>query len=307
MRQYGMEMLYEIGRYWIDRVTYKNDRYEILDVTGTDEHHPYVDNDAYTNYETAFILKKIVEYDKRYDFSDAKEKAGISKEELRQIGEISEKLYLPLDETGLIPQFDGYFSLNRGLEVAGNGSGTNFQMKQAGLYHRSQVIKQPDVMLLFSYLNLDIPGADYSANWDYYEKMCESSSSLTFPVHAICSALADRPLSFLEYFDDSTKIDVKDIHQCAYQGVHSGCLAGAWLSVFRGVFGITADENGLKIEPHPIPFWTQLTLRFFYRGKEIEAEMKRGEIFLRSRDEKEVFVLYKGVRYGLNSCLKLEI
>lgn len=306
MKLYGMEMLYEIGRYWIDRVTYKNGRYEILDVTGTDEHHPYVDNDAYTNYETAFVLKKIVEYDGLYDFSEVKKKTGITEEELRQIGNISEKMYLPLDETGLVPQFDGYFSLTRALEVSGNGSGTNFQMKQAGLYHKSQVIKQPDVMLLFSYLNIDVPGADYFANWDYYEKMCESSSSLTFPVHAICSALADRPLSFLEYFCDSTEIDIKDIHRCAYQGVHSGCLAGAWMSVFRGIFGISANECELKVDPHPIPFWRELKLRFFYHGKEIEAEMKRGDIVFRSRDSRKVFVRYNGVRYEFENCLPLK-
>ena len=307
MRRYGMEMLYEIGKYWIDRVTYRNGRYEILDVTGTDEHHPYVNNDAYTNYETAFILKKICEYDREYDFTAARQKSGITGEELQQIENISEKMYLPLEETGLIPQFDGYFSLSRELEVEGNGSGTNFQMKQAGLYHRSQVIKQPDVMLLFSYLNLEIPGADYAANWDYYEKMCESSSSLTFPVHAVCSALADRPLSFLEYFSDSTKIDIKDLHKCAYQGVHSGCLAGAWLSLFRGVFGITADERELTVCPHPIPFWKKVKLRFFYHGKSIKAELDREQLFFQSEDAKEILVKYNGARYKFGKNLRVKL
>lgn len=307
MQKYGMEMLYEIGKYWIDRVTYRNGRYEILNVTGTDEHHPYVDNDAYTNYETAFVLKKIREYDREHDFSEAKAKSGITEDILNEIDEVAKKMYLPLEKTGLIPQFDGYFSLDRTLEVEGSGTGKNFQMKQAGLYHKSQVIKQPDVMLLFSYLNLNISGADYNANWDYYEKMCESSSSLTFPVHAICSALANRPLSFLEYFSDCTEIDIKDIHRCAYQGVHSGCLAGAWLSVFRGVFGITADERKLNVEPHPILFWEEIKLNFYYHGKAITAEMKGKHISLSSDDEKEVIVCYKEKNYVLKDRISLDL
>ncbi len=55
MRQYGIELLLEIARYWISRVEWRNDRYEICCVTGTDEHHPYVDNNAYTNYCVAYI------------------------------------------------------------------------------------------------------------------------------------------------------------------------------------------------------------------------------------------------------------
>ncbi|MBQ8725894.1 MAG: glycoside hydrolase family 65 protein [Clostridia bacterium] len=307
MQEKGMEMLYEIAKYWIDRVTYKNGRYEILNVTGTDEHHPYVDNDAYTNYETAFIMKKTVEYDRLYDFSSAREKAQITDDIIAEIEKIANNTYLPIDKNGLIPQFDGYFDLSRTLQVEGNGSGTNFQMKEAGLYHLSQVIKQPDVMLLFSYLNIDVANADYNANWDYYEKMCESSSSLTFPVHAICSALAGRPLSFINYLNDCTHIDLKDIHKCAYQGVHSGCLAGAWLSVFRGVFGICANENGLTVKPNRIPFWNSVKLSFVYKGKRVKAEMTSDRLEFISDSQEEIIIAYNGKEYSLREKLSLNI
>ena len=36
------------------------DRYEIREVTGTDEHHPYVDNDAYTNYCVKFAFDRFL-------------------------------------------------------------------------------------------------------------------------------------------------------------------------------------------------------------------------------------------------------
>lgn len=308
MQEYGMEMLYEIGKYWIDRVNFRNGRYEILNVTGTDEHHPYVDNDAYTNYETAFILNKIVEYDKQYDFSEARKKAQITETLLSEIATIGKNMYLPLEKNGLIPQFDGYFNLSRNLAVEGNGSGTNFQMKEAGLYHLSQVIKQPDVMLLFSYLDIEIPGANYDGNWDYYEKMCESSSSLTFPVHAICSALAGRMLSFIDYLNDSTHIDIKDIHHCAYQGVHSGCLAGAWTAVFKGVFGIRVNENSLTVTPNPVPFWNCVKLTFTYKGKRIKVAMTDRQLIFTSETNEEVSLCYKGMEYSfkkeLTLCLK---
>lgn len=305
MRLYGMEMLYEIGRYWIDRVTFKNSRYEILNVTGTDEHHPYVNNDAYTNYLTAFVLGKIIEYDREYDFGEVKEKIGLTDEELAEIDDVSNNMYLPLEENGMIPQFDGYFSLSRTLETKGN-SAKNFQMKQGGLYHKSQVIKQPDVMLLFSYLGFDICGAKFSENWDYYEQMCESSSSLTFPVHAICSAIADRPLSYLKYFSETTEIDIKDIHSCAYQGVHSGCLAGAWMSVFFGICGAKTTEKGITLNPHPIPFWEKVDFNFEYLGKRIYVTLSDNRIVLRSLQSGKVKVFCKGKEYDFGKKLAIE-
>lgn len=307
LENFGMEMLFEIGRYWIDRVSYRCGRYEILNVTGTDEHHPYVDNDAYTNYETAFVLKKISDYAEKYSFEKAKKNTGITPEELDKIKEIAQKLYLPCENNGLIPQFDGYFCLSRGLEVEGNGSGTNFQMKQAGLYHKSQIIKQPDVMLLFSYLDVTIDGADYSANWDYYEKMCESSSSLTFPVHAICSARAGRPLSFLNYLEDCAEIDIRDLHRCAHQGVHSGCLAGAWYAVFRGVFGITVNSEGIFVSPKPQPFWNKTSLNFVYKGIRISAELTKTEFVLRSKKKNDIPIYFDGKRFSLGGKLKLSL
>lgn len=307
MQEYGMEMLYEIGKYWIDRVTFRNGRYEILNVTGTDEHHPYVDNDAYTNYETAFILNKIVEYDRQYDFSEARKKAQITEALLNEIATIGKNMYLPLEKNGLIPQFDGYFDLSRGLDVVGNGSGTNFQMKEAGLYHLSQVIKQPDVMLLFSYLDIEIPGANYYGNWDYYEKMCESSSSLTFPVHAICSALAGRMLSFIDYLNDSTHIDIKDIHHCAHQGVHSGCLAGAWMCIFRGVLGISVKEKYLSVSPNYVPFWESVKLSFVYKGKRIKVKMTEKQLIFTSETEDTVLLRYDNKEYVLKDRLSLDL
>ena len=162
-------------------------------------------------------------------------------------------------------------------------------------------------MLLFSYLDVTIDGADYSANWDYYEKMCESSSSLTFPVHAICSARAGRPLSFLNYLEDCAEIDIRDLHRCAHQGVHSGCLAGAWYAVFRGVFGITVNSEGIFVSPKPQPFWNKTSLNFVYKGIRISAELTKTEFVLRSKKKNDIPIYFDGKRFSLGGKLKLSL
>ena len=177
----------------MERVTERNGRYEILQVTGTDEHHPYVDNDAYTNYSVRYVFLRFLRLSD--DFA-----ADMVPEEKKRAAEIAARLYLPQGESGLIPQFDGYFALSRTLEETGKATLKQFQMKSCGLYHLSQIIKQPDVILLYTYLNVGLDRTHYRENWDYYERMCETSSSLTLSVHAIASAQNRRMLSFYEYF-----------------------------------------------------------------------------------------------------------
>lgn len=273
MREYGMEIVYECVRYWLSRVEERNGRYEILQVTGTDEHHPYVDNDAYTNYCVKFVLRRFVELCSELDFA-------LSEEERSKISDVARRLYAPCCENGMIPQFDGYFGLSRGLEEAGKGTLKQFQMKKSGLYHKSQIIKQPDVILLYTFVDVGLDRSHYSENWDYYEQMCETSSSLTFPVHAVASAHNGRMLSFYNYFMDALKIDVSDIHGVAWQGVHSGCLAGGYLSVLYGLFGIRVTAESLIFRPRPLPFVSSVTARMKYRGSLIEMTLSASALRL---------------------------
>ncbi len=281
LRDYGMEMLTELCEFWKSRVELHNGRYEIRCVTGTDEHHPYVDNDAYTNYLVKFVLEKVTEYAKMLGLDN-------------DYSEIADKLYQPLEKNGLIPQFDGYFGLSRNLEEAGGNNAVNFQMKSSGLYHKSQIIKQPDVMLIYSYLNMIPEGADYAANWDYYEHMCESSSSLSFAPHSICSADNGRMLSAYNYLIETAYIDVYDIHKCGWQGVHSGCLVGAWYAVFRGIAGIVCREKHIEINPHMMPWWDKIEFSFVYHGAKFDVLMKDGEYTLTADSESDIEVIFNG-------------
>ena len=287
MRRYGMEILCECAKYWASRVTERNGRYEILQVTGTDEHHPYVDNDAYTNYCVHYVLTRYLQLCGRFG-------CGLDEAERQKIARVAEKLYLPCDESGMIPQFDGYFGLSRSLEEAGKGTLKQFQMKKSGLYHKSQIIKQPDVALLYTFVNVGVDRSRYAENWDYYEQMCETSSSLTFPVHAVASAQNGRMLSFYNYFMDTLKIDADDLHGVAWQGVHSGCLAGGYLSVLYGLFGLTASEDGLAFRPNPMPFFGSVTAQTLYRGRKIQMRLKGDSLRLTLLEGEPVRVTVTG-------------
>lgn len=284
LRTDGMEIIRQCLLFWLGRAEEKNGRLEICKVTGTDEHHPYVDNDAYTNYSVRYVadeyLKLVLALGIETD-----------EEERKAIENLRDRLYIPATDGGMVPQFDGYFDLSRSLEEVGNGTLAQFQMKKSGLYHKSQVIKQPDVLMLYTYLNIDMSGTDYAANSDYYQQMCEASSSLSYPPHAIACADNGQVLSFLQNFFKSVKIDVDDIHGVGWQGVHSGCLAGGYLAVLRGLFGIKAMAEGIAFAPVRMPLWKKVTAKCIYRGRLLEAELCGNKAVLRLIEGAPVSVL----------------
>jgi len=276
--KYGLEILWEVARYWTVKVELNEDldRYEIKNVTGTDEHHPYVDNNAYTNYSVHILLKYAAKFYK--EFKDQcgalLAEIGLSADEALAWESIAAKIYLPInDDTGLIPQFDNYFDLKRTLEVKGGSTAKSFQMKQSGLYNESQVIKQPDVMLMFSYMNIEFDDEVYRRNWNYYEARCEASSSLSYPVHSICASDMGQPESAYKYFLQSARLDMDDEHNCAWQGLHSACAAGAWLAVVRGIAGIIPRSDKIKVNPHMIPWWDEVTFEIVWHGQKLSITL----------------------------------
>lgn len=288
MLEKGLEMMIEVIKFYHSRATRIDGKLHLLNVTGTDEHHPYVNNDAYTDYQAKFVASKALELVDSLGYP-------ISDEDRITLKDFADNLYLlPLHKDKLIPQFKGYFDLKPYLPLAGNGAAKGFQMKASGLYHLSQIIKQPDVLNLYTYLDIGMDEKIYKANYRYYEHICEASSSLTFPVHAM-SALDNKDYAkFKENLYNSILIDINDIHNCAYQGVHAACLAGGWMNFYRGVFGIRPRENELYLDPRFVPGLDKVSMNFIYQGSLIHISMDKKKITLTSDDKKEFIISYKG-------------
>ena len=66
MREHGYELLADVLRYWVSRAQLCGNTYEFRNVTGTDEHHPYVNNDAYTNYLVKYVFEQLVSADLQF-------------------------------------------------------------------------------------------------------------------------------------------------------------------------------------------------------------------------------------------------
>lgn len=293
----GLPMIEEIIEYFISRSTYEDGLYHLKCVTGTDEHHDYVDDDAYTNLTLRFVLSEFIRLKDKFGYQMKK----LSEEEL--LG-FASKLYVPSFENGILPQFKGYLQLSQDLIVEGKSSSkaSSFQMRQSGLYHLSQVIKQPDVLLLYSYLNIDLKEY-YAENYAYYLKRCEASSSLTYCVHALSAIDNGDEKTFAENLFASLKVDIDDVQGNASAGVHAGSLASGYYLFVRGLLGAKVNEGFLDISPKKVGLLEGYNLRFYFHGEPLEVNCSMKRIMIRGK---------KPFRYRLNGsetgeCAKLNL
>lgn len=285
LEEKGLKMIDAILLYMYDRATFRDGKYHLEDVTGTDEHHDYVRDDAYTNISLKYVLKEYLRLTGEFKY----ESTYIKEDEAK---DLLDKLYLPKVIDGVIEQFDGYFNLSRDLPIEGEStSSSSFQMKSSGLYHLSQIIKQPDVLLLFTLLDIDdVKGEE--ENYSYYLQRCEASSSLTYPVHAIASIDCNDKKEFYSDLLTCLSMDIDDIYKSAALGLHAGALAGGYISIVRGLLGIKIREDRFIISPKKVDEIKEMHLQFIFKGEEIKVDYYEDRVELSS--EKKFSYEYKG-------------
>ncbi len=279
LTRYGAEMMLEIARFFASLASYDPtlNRYAIRGVVGPDEFHTGypdspaagIDNNAYTNIMTAWLLLRAVDIldalpeQRRGELTGT---LGLAAPELERWEHISRRMYVPF-HGGIISQFEGYEQLkeldwedyharygnirrlDRILEAEGDSP------------NRYQVCKQADVLMLLYLLSaadlsdlLQLLGYDWSPDRvpdtiDYYLARTSDGSMLSALVHAWVLARAHHD-NALGRFADALRGDVADLQQgTTAEGVHLAAMAGTVNLVQRCFAGVDGRDGVLQLDP----------------------------------------------------------
>jgi trehalose/maltose hydrolase-like predicted phosphorylase len=247
----GAEMVCECARYMAQRVEFNetDNRYEIFGVGGPDEYHPVTDNNAYTNYLTAYVLMRAA-------------KMNDDPEEAIRWQHIGGAMNCPCDpETGLIPQCDGFFDLKDSWNVTGGDWGG-----PGAEYHECKGLKQPDVVLLTTLFPERFGKKHLQANWDYYERFIQHGSSLSPSIHALVAAKLGLMDKAMEYFNLSADFDTLDVNKDTLSGIHIGNFGGLWQAIAYGFAGLQIRDGELCTDPHLPAKWKSLSFNVWFQG-----------------------------------------
>jgi kojibiose phosphorylase len=288
----GAEVILECARFYYSYAYFKpeKNRSEILDVTGPDEYHERVNNNAFTSLTakaTFEIANATIAYLKREhpaELNALLKKLKIAGDLPRFAG-AAKLLYVPQPDqrTGVIEQFDGYFRLEDTTvaavkarkihpnEYLGGGQGVAVQ---------TRVIKQADVVMMLNRYKDRFSQEVKKANWEYYEPRTEHGSSLSACAYAMVAADIGKLDWAYKYFLQTAKIDLEAKYK-VYVGTifmggsHPAANGGAWMTAVFGFGGLTANEKQITLQPRLYKKWRKLEFKVVHRGDQFSISIAR--------------------------------
>jgi kojibiose phosphorylase len=281
----GAEVILATAKFWVSRAEWndKLHRYEFNNVIGPDEYHDHVDNNAYTNYMVAWHLAKSIEI---YDWLASNhpeiaahlvDRLEISEEHLLEWRQVSSKIFQSWDaETNLIEQFDGYFRL-QDVNLSDYDPRSQSMQEILGIegVSQTQVIKQPDVLMLLYVLADQIDLPTLQANYEYYYPRTDHSygSSLGPAIQAIVACKLGLHEKAYEHFLRAALMDIKDLRGNTKDGIHAATAGGVWQAITFGFAGLKITQNKWEINPRLPSNWQRLAFKFYFQGKIQEVDI----------------------------------
>ncbi len=273
---YGAEMLLEIARFLRSRVARgsRTGLYGFFGVMGPDEFHMMVNNNAYTNY----MGKRTLEYaadaldrmqaERPAEYAALAKKTSLDGSELADWRQVAENMFLPQDGTGLIEQHDGFFDLPH-TDIAAVPQ-SEFPLYEHWSYdriYRTDMIKQPDVLMMLYLYNSSFSRSVKEVNYGYYQPRTIHESSLSPAIHSILAAELGRMDEAVDLFGFATRLDLDNYNCNTREGLHITSIAMAWANIVYGFAGLRSDGDRLSFAPHLPERWRRLSFSLTYKGR----------------------------------------
>jgi kojibiose phosphorylase len=286
----GLEIIFLTARFWASRVVKRGERYEIHTVIGPDEFHEHVNNNAYTNYlvkwhlRLAAMLVKHVAKTSPEVLRELSEKIALGEDEPLRWLDISRRLKFNQNaETGLIEQFDGYFSLKNYVIERCDRTGHPVLPKGVNFRNiaRTQLIKQADVLLMMLLFPHSFTMAEKKANYDYYEPRTAHKSSLSHCTHAMLGLAVSERANAYRYFMKTALFDLENLHNNTELGIHAASVGGSWQTVIHGFAGLTLKSDRIVLNPWLPKKWEQLSFRVKWRERLVHLDINHREVTIK--------------------------
>jgi alpha,alpha-trehalase len=303
-------MIVDVARFLADLANYNEafDRYEIKGVMGPDEYHdgypgadvPGLDNNAYTNVMTVWVVSRALEILGLLPDQQAQELQAhlrLTTNDLDRWNDIARKMRVCFQGDGVIEQFEGYERLeeldwldyqerygdiqrlDRILEAEGDSTNRYKVSKQADVLMILYLLSATEIREIFHRLGYPFdPDEDMRANVEYYLARTSHGSTLSWVVHSWVLARLDRRRSW-ELFLQALRSDIADIQGgTTHEGIHLGAMAGTVDLIQRCYGGVEARGDVLWFDPALPEELPDLRFLLHYRGHRVDVVIARDRL-----------------------------
>jgi kojibiose phosphorylase len=285
MRDYGAEILLDTARFWGSRTEWNEAKgqYEIRYVIGPDEYHDRIDNNAFTNnlacwnLETGEKALRWLEENFPEKAKELKSRLDLKEMRLAHWRDVIEKMRRGSDpKTGLLEQFEGFFSL-KSVDLA-NYEPRNVSMQALlGIegVQEYQILKQPDVLMLLYLLRDQYSLQKLKTNWDYYTPRTDLTfgSSLGPAIQSILASYLGETQIAYQHFIHAALTDLEDARGNTRDGIHAATDGGLWQAVVFGFGGLKFGKNGPVVHARLPTKWKRLAFSIQYHGQTYKFDL----------------------------------
>jgi beta-phosphoglucomutase family hydrolase len=267
LRGPGLPLVLDTARYWASRVRVdESGRGHIENVIGPDEYHELIDDNVFTNVMARWNLRRAAEL--------AEEVGGVADDEIAEWRRVADSVVVRYDPaTGVYEQFAGYHELEPLIikEMAQTPVAADLMLGRPRI-QASQVIKQPDVLMLHHLVPEEVEPGTLHANMEFYEPRTAHGSSLSPAIHAGLFAREERWEDSLRLFTMACRLDLENLNHTTAGGLHMATFGGVWQALVFGYLGMRPEGAALHVDPRVPPSWETLRLRLRFRGVRVHVE-----------------------------------
>ena len=325
MQSYGMEMLTEIAKFWLNKAQWDENtlRYSIRGVMGPDEFHEHMPgsniaglkDNAYTNLMVSWLFSQLPKLHIQFDLDEK----NIADSFWLDINHVGKNLFLAIDDD-IISQFDGYFSLK---EIDWD----EYREKYGNIYRMDRILraegksaddykvaKQADALMIFNNFAKDgvaeiLNNMGYHLNNNYVEKnlayylkRTSHGSTLSRIVHSqLASDVGLHELSH-ELYQQSLRADYGDIQGgTTAEGIHTGVMAATINTTIMAYAGLDIRHACLRISPSLPKKWRHIRFNFRHLGVHYQLSVTKNSIIITS--DKNTCIEIKNEKYSIDANL----
>lgn len=307
----GAEVIWECARFFYSYAYYNpvKQRYELLDVTGPDEYHERVNNNAFTSAMVQETLKIALQTAERLQDKYPAMYNGLAESYtdgpfLDEFTDMLAQLYVPQPDpnTLVIEQFGRYLQLEdvslaelkarviHPNEYFGGGN---------GLATTTRILKQADVVLMLYLFKGQFSKDVKRVNWEFYEPRTEHGSSLSACIYALVAADIGLPDWGYPYFMRTATVDLTGeskqyVSDLYIGGTHPAANGGAWMAVVLGFAGLQYDGESAILNPSLPQAWESVELPVVLRGGSFRLRISREEITVTAAEGNSEAVTFAG-------------
>ncbi len=285
----GVEMLVEISRYCASRGGWNQDRtaFGYYGVMGPDEFHLMVHHNYYTNFmgkkTMEFTLQTLgrMEAEAPDAFAALAGKLSITEEEREYWAACSKAMLLKQDDNLVFEQHEGFFTLPH-LDIHSIPP-TDFPLYHHWSYdriYRTDMIKQPDVLMAMFLYPGDYTLCEKAANYDYYEPRCIHESSLSPSIHSIIASELKRHEEAFRFFGFAARLDLDNYNCNTAEGLHLTSIAAAWVTIVFGFGGLRTDGPVPSLSPSIPAVWEGYHFNFTVHESTLRADITKETVAL---------------------------